>query len=87
MVTDRQVRLLMELEAKGEALETAAARAGMDDKTARKYRRLRKLPSQVRAPHLWRTREDPFSEVWEEARKESLPSAQGSIAESHFVNF
>lgn len=68
MVTDRQVRLLMELEAKGEALETAAARAGMDDKTARKYRRLRKLPSQVRAPHLWRTREDPFSEVWEEAR-------------------
>lgn len=68
MVTDRQVRRLMELDAKGEALETAAAKAGMDEKTARKYRRLGRLPSQVETPHLWRTREDPFAEVWEEAQ-------------------
>lgn len=68
MVTDRQVRLLMELDGKGERPETSAAKAGMDAKTARKYRRLGKLPSQVGAPHLWRTREDPFTEVWEEAQ-------------------
>ncbi len=68
MVTDRQVRLLMELDRKGERLETSAAKAGMDEKTARKYRRLGRLPSQVRAPHVWRTREDPFMEIWEEAR-------------------
>jgi len=69
MVTDRQVRLLMELDGKGEAKETSAAKAGMDEKTARKYRRLGRLPSQVKAPHLWRTREDPFTDIWDKARE------------------
>jgi hypothetical protein len=48
----------------------AAAKAGMDVKTARKYRRLRRLPSEVAVAHRWRTREDPFAEVWEEVRQE-----------------
>jgi len=48
----------------------AAAKAGMDVKTARKYRRLGKLPSEVATTHNWRTREDPFAEVWEEVRQE-----------------
>src|SRR5262249_46841829 len=42
----------------------AAAKAGLDDKTARKYRRLGRLPSEVRMPHTWRTRPNPFAEVW-----------------------
>jgi len=42
----------------------AALRAGMDRKTARKYARAGKLPSEVRKPHTWRTREDPFAEEW-----------------------
>lgn len=42
----------------------AAMRAGMDRKTARKYVRLGKLPSELRQPHTWRTREDPFAEDW-----------------------
>jgi hypothetical protein len=36
----------------------------MDEKTARKYRKLGKLPSEVKADHTWRTRENPFVEVW-----------------------
>src|SRR4051794_41705727 len=36
----------------------------MDDKTARKYRRLNQLPSEVGMEHAWRTRPDPFAEVW-----------------------
>lgn len=85
MVTDRQVRLLMELDAKGERPETSAAKAGMDEKTARKYRRVGKLPSQVRVPHLWRTREDPFTEVWEEARGnlELLPGVEAKTLFEH----
>ena len=66
MVTDRQVRLLMKLLQEEKTLSVAAAKAGMDEKTARKYRALRKTPSEVRRDHHWRTREDPFSEVWEE---------------------
>jgi hypothetical protein len=68
MVTDGQVRRLGRLLQRESTLATAAAKAGMDEKTARKYRRLKKLPSEIRAPHTWRTREDPFAEVWEGIR-------------------
>ena len=66
MVTDRQVRRLMKLTQTEATLEAAAAKAGMDEKTARKYRRAKQLPSQMRQPHRWRTRPDPFGEVWSE---------------------
>jgi hypothetical protein len=46
------------------SLSLAAAKAGMDRKTAGKYRRLDRLPSEVSMAHTWRTREDPFFEVW-----------------------
>ena len=36
----------------------------MDVKTARKYRDLKVLPSQRAPEHTWRTRPDPFDEVW-----------------------
>lgn len=68
MVTDQQVRKLMKLLKTEKTLSLAAAKAGMCEKTARKYRRSGKLPSEMKEPHDWRTREDPFSEVWEEVR-------------------
>ena len=54
----------MELLGKGMNLGSAAAKADMDEKTARKYRSLGKLPHEVRVEHFWRTREDPFDDVW-----------------------
>jgi len=68
VVTDRQVRRLMEMLGKGKNLAAAAAKADMDEKTARKYRALGKLPSEIKVDHTWRTREDPFIEVWEEVK-------------------
>jgi len=68
MVTDRQVRLLMKLLQEEKALSVAAAKAGMDEKTARKYRKLGKTPSEVKREHDWRTRKDPFSGFWAEIR-------------------
>ena len=50
--------------------------ANMDEKTARKYRRLGRLPSEVAPRHTWRTREDPFAEVWSEVH-EQLKEAPG----------
>lgn len=58
----------MELLGKGKSLITAASKADMDEKTARKYRELGKLPSDIKVDHTWRTREDPFIEVWEEVK-------------------
>ena len=64
MTSDQQVRRLMKLIGKEPTLARAAAKAGMDEKTARKYRNSGKLPSACRQPHDWRTRKDPFEEAW-----------------------
>jgi hypothetical protein len=37
-------------------LAKAADKAGVDEKTARKYRDSDRLPTERRAPHTWRTR-------------------------------
>src|SRR4051812_32269057 len=64
MVTDQQVRRLRKALHQGTSLTLAAARAGMDRKTAGKYRQQDTLPSEVAVKHDWRTRKDPFDEVW-----------------------
>jgi transposase len=43
-------------------LKTAAAKAGMSEKTARKYLKSGKLPSQSNVIHDWRTRPDPLDQ-------------------------
>lgn len=69
MVSDRQVRELRMHRNKGLTIEVAAMKSGMSEKTARKYLHLRKTPSQCARVHTWRTRDDPFREVWEDIRK------------------
>jgi hypothetical protein len=75
MIKDGQVRRLRRWLDAGEFLVVAAGRTGMDEKTARKYRDSGKLPSEVVRPRTWRTRQDPFEEVWPEvlARLEAEP--------------
>ena len=68
MVTDRQVRKLMKLLNQEQKLSLSAEKAGMDEKTARKYRDLGKLRSEVASERSWRTRADPFVGEWEEVR-------------------
>jgi len=67
MITDNQARKLMKHLQENRTLGVAAAKSGMNEKTARKYRDLGKLPSELEAERIrtWRTREDPFEEVWE----------------------
>lgn len=66
MVTDRQVRRLMKLRQTEKTLAIAASKAGMDERTARKYLQSGTLPSQCRPVRTWRTRPDVFEEVWPE---------------------
>ena len=79
MITDQQVRRLRMFVNKEKTKAVAAAKAGMDEKTARKYLRLDKLPSQSRKPHTWRTRKDPLEKVWPEAESMLVlnPGLQG----------
>jgi hypothetical protein len=60
MVTDSQVRMLMKLVNQEKLLKTAVAKAGMREKTAPKYRKSGKLPSQCEVVHDWRARPDPL---------------------------
>ena len=64
MVTDAQVRRLREKRLLGKTLAAAAAAAGMSERTARDWQR-GALPSTVKSPRWWRTREDPFADVWQ----------------------
>ena len=69
MVTDKQVRRLFALLKTEETQEIAASKAGMDAKTARKYRRHGGQPSELPPAVRGRTRPDPFVDVWDDVRK------------------
>jgi hypothetical protein len=83
MVTDEQVRRLKKLIRNEKTLGLAAAKSGMDEKTARKWRDTDKLPGQCRVLHTWRTRQDPFDDVWDEVRR-YLEVNQGLEAKTIF---
>jgi hypothetical protein len=83
MVSDKQVKRLMKLIGSNTPLYVAAAKSGMDEKTARKYVCLEKLPSEVEPAPRWRSRPDPFAEVWEEVR-EHLEANPGLEAKTLF---
>jgi Mu transposase-like protein len=85
--TDTQVRRLMEEIQKHGGIGLAAMRAGMDRKTARKYVGAGLLPSELRKPHPWRTREDPFDEDWPAlaAMLEQAPELEARTLFDHLV--
>lgn len=47
----------------GKTLEAAAAAAGMCERTARRWQN-GSLPSAAKSPRTWRTRADPFADLW-----------------------
>ena len=68
MIKDAQARRLRQLLGEGHPLYLAALKVGMDAKTARKYRHAERLPSESFPQKTWRTREDPFQDVWPDLR-------------------
>src|SRR5437870_2944865 len=80
MKKDTEVKLLMQERRKGTSQRLAAARAGMGERTARKYEQAGELPSQLKRPHTWATRDNPFEQDWPwvVAQLERDPALQGS---------
>jgi hypothetical protein len=64
MVKDAQVKGLFMNMSEGKPLYVSAQKADMCENTARKYVRSQRFPSDLKHPHTWRTRPDPFFEVW-----------------------
>jgi hypothetical protein len=69
-VTDRQVRRYMDSRKDGHSQAAAAARAGFSERTGRRIDGAPVLPSQRDRTRRYRTRQDPFAEVW---RAELMP--------------
>ena len=69
MVTDGQVRKLRRLLDLSNSLAASARMTGMDEKTARSYRDDDRLPSGRKKTRDYRTRVDPFADVWPEVQK------------------
>lgn len=68
MTTDNQVRRLFKLKQSEKSTAAAAIKSGMSENTARKYLKINRLPSEIKTLHTWRTREDPFSDDWDEVK-------------------
>src|SRR5205085_668361 len=64
MKNDHEVKLYMSERSKGSSQRVAAARAGMSERTARKYEQAGKLPSELKRPHSWATHDNPCEEDW-----------------------
>ena len=83
MVTDEQVRYLFKLLIDRKTQKVAALKTGMSERTARRYSKERKLPSQLKRGHEWSTRENPFDEDWSKI-KELLEVNSGLQAKTIF---
>jgi hypothetical protein len=64
MKKDGEIKLLLNERGKGASQKLAAARAGVSERTARKYEQAGALPSQMKKPRIHRTRDDPFVGDW-----------------------
>ncbi len=88
MVTDIQVKKLKKYLSQGKTLEVASSKAGMDEKTGRKYRDNDLLPSEIQVGRTrdWRTRVDPFDAIWQDVIP-YLESNEGLEAKTLFEHF
>ncbi len=84
--TNQQVKLLMN-KLKKYNQETAAAKAGMDVKTARKYIKSEQLPLEMKQAHTWQKRHDPFIDDWPTLAKmlENAPGLEAKTLMNHLL--
>jgi transposase InsO family protein len=85
--SDRQVRRLMEEHARDGSVGRAALRADMDEKTARKYLKVGKMPSELVKARSWRTRPDPLETDWSDVVKllEGAPDLEAVAVMDYLV--
>lgn len=83
MITNQQYRRLKLFMNKCKTIINTADKAGMSEKTARKYLKSNKLPEECKKEHNWQTKEDTFSLAWERI-KEMLELNSGLEAKTIF---
>ena len=84
MVKDAQVGVLRRRRMEGKTQEAAAAAAAMSVRSARKWEQ-GAFPSQRGKPHTWRTRPDPFGEVFESEVVPLLAADEKRVLEARTI--
>ncbi len=84
MVTDEQVRLLRKKMSEGKTIASAAAAAGLCERSAYTWKQ-GALPSESKEPRAWRTRTDPFAGVWDSEITPLLASDEHGVLEGTTV--
>jgi hypothetical protein len=87
-ISDRQTRMLMEEKRRTGKVGLAAAKVGVHRNTAAKYLKAGRLPSEMASGRTWRTRTDPFADVWDveiAARLEDAPELEAQMLFEHLV--
>jgi len=69
MIKETQYGNLIKEFSKSGEITMSSMKSGMTRKTGSKYLRLGKGPGELRKPHTWRTRNDPFADVADEIDK------------------
>lgn len=84
--TNKQVNLLMK-KLKTHTQEIAAAKAGMDVKTARKYLKNKQIPSDMKKTYTLKNVSDPFEDDWPEINKmlENAPGLQAKTLMNYLI--
>jgi len=82
MITRPQYRKLMKEYQNTDSISASAMKTGIDRKTAAKYIHAGEGPWERERPRPWRTRKDPFDEVWPEVRGwlENNPKLEATTA-------
>ncbi len=63
-INSQQVKIYMSTRASGKSQITAAARAGISERTGRRLEK-EETAAELSIKHHWRTRKDPFEGIWE----------------------
>ena len=79
MITKQQIRVYMHNRQEGLSQVVAAAKAGISERTGYS---IDKNNIQKGRKHDWKTRKDPFEDIWE---KEIIPMLKDGIFESTFI--
>ena len=69
MIKEMQYRTLIKEFNKSGEITMSSMKSGMTRKTGSKYLKLGKSPEELRKPHTWSTRKDPFTDVADEISK------------------
>jgi transposase len=87
MITEHQYRRLMTNYRQSGVVSHAAMKAGMDRETAARYIQAQAGPEQLKAPHTWRTREDPLEALWLKAKPwlEASPELEAKALFEHLL--